>query len=73
MNTGDRRNLIFKKFISTRGQERLFGHLSKCIVGLMNLFAFNHFLVVHPVYFSVFLLRKKLTTSKQTKADVQNV
>lgn len=51
MHTEDRRKLTFKKFISTRGQERLFVHLPKCIVVLVHLFPLNHLTVIGPIYF----------------------
>lgn len=51
MHTEGRRKLTFKKFISTRGQERLFVHLPKCIVGLVHLFPLNHLMVIGPIYF----------------------
>lgn len=51
MHIEDRRKLTLKKFISTRGQERLFIHLLKCIVGVVNLFPLNHFTVIGPIYF----------------------
>lgn len=47
----DRRKLTFKKFISTRHQEKLFVPLPKCIVGLVNLLPLSHFMVIGPIYF----------------------
>lgn len=54
MRIEDRRKLKFKKFISSRGQERFFVRLPKCIVGLVNLLPLNHLMVIGPIYVGKF-------------------